>query len=160
MSDNSEFIKRMLGHINNSSVYYPIRNAFGTTVQNCPINAVLAYSKLSKTKSDTYQNIEFLVAGLCYNSIKPNTGTRTTYVRFEDVLKRIDREDEIANFIKIRYDNTGYFAKRFVTIAMKAINKLNPNEHFDYNQLIEDLKHWNYNSVKMRWAMAITNMED
>lgn len=153
------FCKSMLGHLN-SPGYYPIRRAFGQTLKNCSMDAVIAYSKISNTTSETYQNIEFLVAGLCYNAMKPNTEINK-YVKFEEVLKRLNREDEISNFLKIRYDNTGYFAKRFMSLAKKTIPLLYSNETFDYNQLIIDLFNWNKNnSVKLRWAMTITNIEE
>lgn len=158
--DNQDsFNKLMFANIN-TSCYYPIRRSFGQTLQSCDIDAVIAYTKLSNNKNRIEQNIEFLLAGLCYNVTKQGQ-QRSTYIRFEDVLKRLNRENEIENFLKLRYDNTGYFAKRFYTLAKKVIPLLESTEQFDYIQLYKDLKYWNYNnSVKMRWAMAIVNFDN
>ena len=154
---NVDFCKRMLGNIYSAS-YYPIKRSFGQTLQTCPIDALIAYSKLSKTKNRTQQNIEFLVAGLCYNTIKPDQN-RPTFVRFETVLRRLNREKDIENFLKLRYDDTGYFANRFMSLAKKVIPLLSPNEQFDYIHLISDLVDWNKNNnTKMRWAMSILNL--
>ena len=60
MKDVNSFIKLMYGTINTPR-YYPIKRAFGQTLSNCPIEALLAYTKLSNTKNSTDQNIEFLV---------------------------------------------------------------------------------------------------
>ena len=153
------FNKRMFNNIY-SSCYYPIKRSFGQTLQSCNMDAVIAYTKISNNKNPIEQNIEFLIAGLCYNVIKPDQ-QRLTFTKFEDVLSRLDRETEIENFLKLRYDNTGYFAKRFYSLAMKAIGCLYQNEQFDYISLLNDLKYWNNgNSVKMKWAMAIVKFND
>ena len=70
-----------------------------------------------------------VIAGLCYNTIRPGFD-RTIYVKFEDVLARLNRPDEIEKFLKLRYDNEGYFAKRFYTLARKVIPLLQPYEQF------------------------------
>ena len=107
--------------------------------------------------------------GLCYNSIKPNSVTDKTRINFETLLKRLTfidkdkskpRTAEIENFLKLRIDNNGYFAKKFVSLSKKVIPMLNPNEIINYEQLLDDLKHWNNgNIVKIRWAMTIANIE-
>lgn len=151
---DTKFFSNMLGYANSSS-YYPIKRSFGQTLQTCDMESLIAYTKLSQNKNPVEQNIEFLIAGLCYNSIKPGQ-ERPTYVRFEDVLARLNRPDEVEKFLKLRYDNDGYFAKRFYTLARKAIPLLQPFEQFDYIKLYKDLKYWNVNnSAKMKWAMAI-----
>ena len=160
MAENldTKFFSNMLGYSNSPS-YYPIKRSFGQTLQTCDMDALIAYTKLSQNKNPIDQNIEFLIAGLCYNSIRPGQ-ERPTYVRFEDVLARIHRPEEIEKFLKLRYDNDGYFAKRFYTLARKAIACLQSFEQFDYIKLYKDLKYWNdNNSVKMKWAMAIARAD-
>lgn len=154
MADTKSFNQMMFGYLNSPS-YYPIRRSFGQTLQTCSMDALIAYTKLSQNKNPVDQNIEFLVAGLCYNAERPNQ-ERTIWVRFEDVLARLNRPEEIEKFLKLRYDNDGYFAKRFYSLSKKVIPLLQPYEHFDYAKLLNDLKFWNIdNSVKMKWAMAI-----
>ena len=151
---DTKFFSNMLGYSNTSS-YFPIKRSFGQTLQSCDMDALIAYTKLSQNKNPVEQNIEFLIAGLCYNTIRPGFD-RTIYVKFEDVLARLNRPDEIEKFLKLRYDNEGYFAKRFYTLARKVIPLLQPYEQFDYIRLFKDLKYWNFdNNVKMKWAMAI-----
>ena len=151
---DTKFFSNMLGY-SKSPNYYPIKRSFGQTLQSCDMDALIAYTKLSQNKNPIEQNIEFLIAGLCYNTIKPDQD-RLTYVRFEDVLARLHRPEEIEKFLKLRYDNEGYFAKRFYTLSRKVIPLLQPNEQFDYIKLFKDLKYWNNdNSVKMKWAMSI-----
>ena len=152
--NKDNFNSMMFGYLHSSS-YYPIKRSFGQTLQSCDMDALIAYTKLSKNKNPVEQNIEFLVAGLCYNVTKPDQ-ERHTYVRFEDVLARLNRTEEIERFLKLRYDNDGYFAKRFYSLAKKVIPLLGPDEQFNYTKLRNDLKNWNLNNnVKMQWAMAI-----
>ena len=156
---NDSFNKRMFAQINSNS-YYPIKHAFGQTLQSCNIDALIAYTKLSDNKNRFEQNIEFLIAGLCYNVTKPNQ-TRSTYINFEQVLKRLDRNNEVEAFLKLKYDDFGYFAKRFYILAKKVIPLLHSDEQFNYTQLFYDLKYWNLNNhAKMRWAMAIANFNN
>lgn len=151
---DTKFFSNMLGYSRSPS-YYPIKRSFGQTLQSCDMEALIAYTKLSQNKNSIEQNIEFLIAGLCYNTIRPDQD-RTVYVKFEDVLARLNRPDEIEKFLKLRYDNEGYFAKRFYALAKKAISALQPFEQFDYIGLFRDLKYWNLNNnAKMKWAMAI-----
>ena len=157
---NTEFVKSLLYNLQ-TSCYYPIKRSFGKTLQNCDMNALIAYTKLSKSKDPIEQNIEFLVAGLCYNTMKPNDITDKTLVNFETILKRLNREVEVENFLKLRYDNDGYFTKRFYILAKKAIPLVNSNERINYEQLIVDLLNWNKNNnVKIRWAMSIVNLNE
>ena len=170
MSDTNSFIKLMYGNINTPR-YYPIKRAFGQTLSTCPIEALLAYTKLSNTKNPIDQNIEFLVAGLCYNTVKPFQYEEVnSYVNFEDVVRRYiyadasrkdNREKEVEDFLKLRYDMDGYFATRFYNLAKKVIPYLRSNEQFNYSKLIKDFIFWNNgNSVKMQWAMSVVTFND
>ena len=61
----------------------------------------------------------------------------------------------------MNWKRNGNIAKRFYILAKKTIPLLYPYEHFDYTQLIRDFKYWNINNnAKMRWAMAIVNLND
>ena len=153
------FNKRMFNGIN-SDCYYPIRRSFGQTLQNCDMDALIAYTKLSDNKNQFEQNIEFLLAGLCYNINKPHQ-IRNKYIKFEQLLERLNRPEEVEDFLKLRYDDNGYFAKRFYTLAKKAIPLLHSDEQIEYNQLFKDFKYWNINNhSKMRWAMTVVKFED
>lgn len=157
---NTDFVKRLLTNLR-TSCYYPIKRSFGKTLQNCDMTSLIAYTKLSKSKDPIEQNIEFLVAGLCYNSMKPDSNIGTNLVNYETVLKRLNREVEVENFLKLRYDNEGYFAKRFYTLSKKVIPLLGTNERFNYEQLVEDLLNWNKNNnAKIRWAMSIVDFNN
>ena len=168
MTNNVDFCRRLLGNIH-SDIYYPIKRSFGQTLATCNLNALIAYTKLSDTKNSTKQNKEFLVAGLCYNTLRADaTNLPGTYVKFEQLLKRLvstnknandPRKKEIERFLQLRYDDNGYFAKRFYTLAKRLIPLLNNNETFDYISLLYDLENWDKdNKVKMKWAMAIVNL--
>ena len=168
--NNAQLVKQILNNISGPN-YFSIKRSFGKTLENCNIDAVIAYSKIADSKNDSSfdRNIEFLVMGLCYNSIKPNSVTDKTRINFETLLKRLTfidkdkskpRTAEIENFLTLRIDNNGYFAKKFVSLSKKVIPMLNPNEIINYEQLLDDLKHWNNgNIVKIRWAMTIANIE-
>ena len=161
------FNKRMFNGIN-SEGYYPIRRSFGQTLQNCDMDALLAYTKLSDNKNKIEQNIEFLIAGLCYNINKPNQ-IRDKYINFEDILKRLadsdpkneNRSKEIEDFLKLKYDNNGYFSRRFYILSKKLIPFLHNDEQINYTQLFKDLKYWNFNNnTQMKWAMAIVKFDE
>lgn len=168
--DSAQLMKQMLKKLNSSS-YYPIRRSFSQTLNSCNIDAVIAFSKISDTKDNFLeQNIEFLVCGLCYNANKQNTDlSNKTRVNFETLLKRLiatDKEKskprtaEIENFLRSRLDTNGYFNKKFMSLAKKAIPFINANEIINYEALLDDLKSWNNgNTTKLRWAMTITNIE-
>ena len=160
LNEKQESFNKLMFKNINSSCYYPIRRSFGQTLQSCNMDALIAYTKLSNNKNPIEQNIEFLIAGLCYNVNKPGQ-VRDKFIKFEDILKRLNRNDEVEQFLKLRYDNTGYFAKRFYILAKKTIPLLQSHEQFDYAQLIRDFKYWNINNnAKMRWAMTIVNLND
>lgn len=156
-----DFVQRLLKNINSSN-YFPIKRSFGHTLENCNVDAIIAYSKISQNKTTNQhdRNVEFLVSGLCYMTQKPNKSIENkNVVNFETLLKRLNRPGEVENFLKLRYDANGYFHKRFYIIAKKAITCIYPNEIINYSQLIDDLKYWN-NTIKIRWAMTIVNIEN
>lgn len=161
-----DFVSRMLKY-NNPYVpyYYPIKRSFGQTIESCSLEAVIAYTNLSDTKNRVMQNKEFIVAGLCYNI---SNQTSTTFVKFEELLRRMVKADlngtrkkEVENFLKLHYDDNGYFTKRFYSIAKKVISYLNSTETIDFISLLWDLDKWDDgNAVKMRWAMTIVNLKE
>lgn len=166
---DNNVIKNLLSSISSSS-YYPIKRSFGQTINNCSIDTIIAFSKIAnKNNNDIEQNAEFLIAGLCYNTLKPESKINETKVNFETLLKRLaatdkdkskPRTSEIENFLKLKFDTTGYFNKRFVSLAKKTIPMINQNEIINYEQLLHDFKNWDKNNtVKIRWAITIANIE-
>ena len=169
MSKTNEVVSTIMRYNNQyNDYYYPIKRSFGRTLNSCNLDATIAYANLSDTKNPVRQNKEFMVAGLCYNI--SNVSDNLSFVKFEDLLKRMvaadkstgkPRKKEVEKFLQLRYDNNGYFAKRFYTIANKAILYLHHNETVDFIKLLDDLEHWDEgNTVKLRWAMTVANITE
>lgn len=168
--DNSQFTTLLIENVNSGN-YYAIKRSFGQTLDNCDINALIAFTKISQdaNTSLTDRNVEFLVAGLCYNTMKQNSSYNTNRVSYETVLRRLYKSKDstdsirgsIENLLKLRYDQNGYFNKKFVSLSKKVIPLLRSNESFNYSELLEDLKNWNNgNRVKLKWAKALVVFDD
>ena len=163
---NSKFIDTLLQNINGSS-YYAVRRSFGQTVDSCNIDSLLAFMRLIPDAKvpKSYLNIEFLVAGLCYNSLRPGmTYLGKNKISFETLLRRLyntasdSGKRSIENFMKLRIDDRGYFHKRFMSITRKALPMLRPNEVINYDELISDLVDWDKNNtVKIKWSKILVD---
>ena len=156
-----DFVTRMCGHINNSSEYYPIRRSFGQSLDTCQIEALISYSKLMEPETPRWeQEFEFLVAGLCYNAEKQGNKSSDKRVPFEKILRLlyINSSDSgkktITKFLSMRYSNTAYFNKTFASLARRALPYAG-NQRIDYYSLLKDLKNWNSNNTRMKWASTI-----
>jgi len=173
MIDENKRFTRALIHNSILPGYFPIKRSFGQSLENCKVDAVLAYIKFANSKAPAVQNLEFLLAGLCYTCHSQGTLRDTmTLISFEEVLRRMvlterklmntnsenpgPREREITQFLKLKTDDVNYFAKKFYSLAKKTFDFLEPNECFDYDQLLYHLRFWNQNNKsQMRWAYKI-----
>lgn len=162
---NIDFNKNLFKCIHTAS-YYPIKRSFGKTLQTCNVDAIIAYAKISDCSRLFDQNIEFLIAGLCYTTFKQyHNYNITKYTNFEEVLRRLylsgtdSTKKLIESFLKLKTNNIEYFCKNFASLSKKVIPLLHNNESFNYTQLLFDLKNWNSNKIKLKWATKIINTE-
>ena len=166
----NKFISNMFANIN-TATYYPIKRSFGKTLETCPIDALLAFTKMSQdaNSSMNVRNAEFLVAGLCYNTIRQYSNEERTLVPFEAVLRRLynnpnttdSMKSSIESFLSLSITDNGYFQDKFVTLSKKVIPYLSANEMFNFTSLLNDLIKWNDgNLIRLKWAKALVQFEN
>lgn len=163
--DENEFIKSLYKELNSNN-YYPIKRAFGKTLETCEMSSLIAYTKVSKNNhiyNTLERNAEFLVAGLCYTIEKPTyEHTEKQRIPFEVLMNRMYNSNttdsikgNLEKLINLDQDNMEYFCDIFRSTAKRVIPFLGKNQTIDYSKLLYDIKHWNNRKVRMRWATAL-----
>ena len=161
----NDFVTQMFAHLN-SADYYTVRRSFGQTLDDCSIDALVSYAKMMQPDTPKWeQEIEFLVAGLCYNTEQPHSTEKKSRIPFEQALHLLYQSSSpsgqrnIEKFLKLTTTNTRYFNKNFASLSKRVTPYLGYSG-LDYYRLIRDLKNWNSNSTRMKWAKAIVSGVD
>ena len=158
--------------IHNKTYYYALKRAWGKTITEGDIDTVIAYRDAFDHKSydsTKKQNARMVVAELCYNTLPFNADYSTYHpVRFEVVIGRLYKKEagtdrvtttqfRIHQFLDTSFDNPRYFISTFCSIANRVKSELNPNETFNYEQLLWDLYDWGSSKVKNKWIDALVS---